>query len=79
MADQKPAAPSQPAFFEETKYSFIVQFCWQQNLLPKRIAELEEKRAAEAEAREAAEEQKKRDEQAEADNNTVATTSNWKS
>ena len=76
VADQKPAAPSQPAFFEETKYSFIVQFCWQQNLLTKRIAELEEKRAAEAEAREAAEEQKKRDEQAEADNNTVATTSN---
>ena len=75
-ADAKDAVAEQPAFFEETKYSFVVQFCWQQNLLTKRIAELDEKRAAEAAERKAAEEQKKRDEQAEADNNTVATTSN---
>ena len=75
---KKPGPPPQVAFFEENKYSFTVQFCWQQKLLTQRITELDEKRAAEAEARKAAEEEKKRQEQAEADNNTVAANSNGK-
>ncbi|MCP3691799.1 MAG: pilus assembly protein PilM [Planctomycetaceae bacterium] len=75
---KKPEPPPQVAFFEENKYSFTVQFCWQQKLLTQRITELDEKRAAEAEARKAAEEEKKRQEQAEADNNTVAANSNGK-
>jgi type IV pilus assembly protein PilM len=75
---KKPAPTPQVAFFEESKYSFTVQFCWQQKLLTQRITELDNKRAADAEARKAAEEEKKRQEQAEADNNTVAANSNGK-
>lgn len=74
--DKQPAVDSQPQFFEETKYSFVVQFCWQQNLLTKRITELDEKRAAEAAERKAEEDRKKQEEEAAADNNTVATTTN---
>ena len=75
---KKPEPAPQVAFFEETKYSFTVQFCWQQKLLTQRITELDNKCAAEAEARKAAEEEKKRQEQAAADNNTVAANSNGK-
>ena len=74
--NEQPEGESQPEFFEETKYSFVVQFCWQQNLLTKRIAELDEKRAAEAAERKAEEERKKQEEEAAADNNTVAATTN---
>lgn len=52
--EEEPSEPLAPPFYSVRKYSFIVQFCWQEKLLSERLQAREEKARLEAEAAAAA-------------------------